>query len=248
MDKQESRRPVLVTAVSHEGFSPYPNGDPMSTVDSITTPPVEASVPTVAEIGEPITPTMPKPPAPDPFDPARLRLSQNLTAALGVKKHLTTVPVRKPSKEWFVRCHPDPTYRLETYVVDLKEDAETYLVDPNLWDYLAGESTFSPRLLITAINKQGTVFIWPIRLPGADGRHDDWSKSALVAANFGTKGWVRVQANMSLGAYDVYEAASKLSDPEWPTLPLNELLRIAFKDRFIDSPDHLVLKRLRGER
>lgn len=219
----------------------------MNTTDTNNTPPTEVSIPAAAEISKPTTPTTPKPPAPDPFDPARPRLSQNMTAALGVKKHLTTVPVRKPSKEWFVRCHPDPTYRLETCVVDLKEDSETYLVDPDLWDYLAGESTFSPRLLITAINKQGTVFIWPIRLPGADGRHDDWSKSSLEAANIGTRGWVRVQANMSLGAYEVYEATGNLGDPQWPTLTLNELLRIAFKDRFIDTLDHPVLERLRGE-
>src|SRR5690349_2804884 len=88
-------------------------------------------------------------PAPDPFDPSRLRLSQDFTAALGVKKLLTTVPVRKPSKEWFVRCHHDPAYRIETCVVELKEDGETYLVDPSLWDELAGESTFGPRLLTT---------------------------------------------------------------------------------------------------
>src|SRR5271166_3792977 len=56
-------------------------------------------------------------PAPDPFDPARLRLSQDYLAAAGVKKLLTTVPVRKPSKEWFVRCHPDPAYRIETCVI-----------------------------------------------------------------------------------------------------------------------------------
>src|SRR5262249_28454692 len=138
-------------------------------------------------------------------------------------------------------------YRLETCVVDLKEDSETYLVAPELWDHLAGESTFSPRLLVTAINKQGTVFIWPIRLPGPDGRHDEWSKSAMEAANIATRGWMRVQANMNLGAYEVYEATGNLGDPEWPKMPLNELLRIAFKDRYIDTLDHPVLKRLRGE-
>jgi hypothetical protein len=62
-------------------------------------------------------------PAPDPFDPAKLRLTQG-TATFGVKKHHTTLPVRKPSKEWFVRCHDDPAYRLETCVLELKEDSE----------------------------------------------------------------------------------------------------------------------------
>jgi hypothetical protein len=37
--------------------------------------------------------------APDPFDPESLRLSQDFSAALGVKKALLTVPVRKPAKE-----------------------------------------------------------------------------------------------------------------------------------------------------
>jgi hypothetical protein len=186
--------------------------------------------------------------APDPFDPALLRLSQDMLAAAGVKKMLTTVPVRKPSKEWYVRCHPDPAYRLETFVVELKEDGETYLVDPKLWPHLAGESTFSPKLLITTVNKQGTVFVWPIRLPSPDGRHDDRNKSALEASAYATKGWVRVQANMNLGAYEIFAAGGNLGDPNWGDLPgFKDVLKIAFKDRYIDTPDHPVLRRLRGE-
>jgi hypothetical protein len=69
----------------------------------------------------------------DPFDAARLRLSQNFTATVGVKKRLTTVPVRKPSKQDFIRVHPDPAYRLDTAVLELKDENETYLVDPGLW-------------------------------------------------------------------------------------------------------------------
>jgi len=42
---------------------------------------------------------------PDPFDPAKLRLTQDFTVATGVKKLLTTVPVRKPGKESFVQTH-----------------------------------------------------------------------------------------------------------------------------------------------
>src|SRR5262245_30496713 len=67
---------------------------------------------------------------PDPFDPASLRLPQGFTAAAGVKKALLAVPIRKPDKSWFVRVHPDETYRLQTLVVELKEErgGETYLV------------------------------------------------------------------------------------------------------------------------
>jgi hypothetical protein len=55
-----------------------------------------------------------------------------------------------------------------------------------------------------------------------------------------------VAANMSLGAYDVFEAMGELPEPEWPDISFNELITIAFKGRIIDSPDHPVLKRLKG--
>jgi hypothetical protein len=195
----------------------------------------------------PPLPAAAAPAGPDPFDPASLRLGPGLSAGLGVKKALLTVPVRKPDKSWFVRVHPDPAYRLETAVIELKEDRETYLVAPALWPQLAAETTFSPRALFTAVNRQGVVFLWPARLPGPDGKLDDWGRSALEAADLAQKGWVRVQANMALGAYDVFEAGGHLGEPAWTDLPFKDLLRVAFRDRLIESLDHPVLRRLRGE-
>jgi hypothetical protein len=184
--------------------------------------------------------------APDPFDPAALRLSHDFTA-LGVKKALLTVPVRKPDKSWWVRVHPSADYALQTAVVELKEERETYLVAPALWPDLTAEATFSPRALFTAANRQGVLFLWPIRLPGADGKVDAWSQSALEAANKARAAWVRVSANMALGAYDVFEAPGELGQPDWPDKPFRELLAVAFKGKFIDTLDHPVLRKLRGE-
>jgi len=69
----------------------------------------------------------------------------------------------------------------------------------------------------------------------------------MEAATLAAGKWVRVQANMSLGAYDVYEAAGQWAAPDWPDMPFQQLLKIAFKDRFISGLDHPILKRLRGE-
>jgi hypothetical protein len=52
---------------------------------------------------------------------------------------------------------------------------------------------------------------------------------------------------MALGAYDVFEATAEWPEPDWPNVPFNELLRVAFKGKVIDTLDHPVLKRLRGE-
>src|SRR4029079_11895722 len=110
---------------------------------------------------------------------------------------------------------------------------ELCLLGPGLLASLAWEATFSPRLLVTAVNRQGVLFVWPIRLPGPDGKIDDWSKSALDASVIGQKEWVRVSANMSLGAYDVAVASAQMTEPSWPDRPFGELLRIAFRGKMI---------------
>jgi hypothetical protein len=191
----------------------------------------------------------PQAPGSDPFDPASLRLTQDFGAGLGVKKALLSVPVRKPDRAWWVRVHASEDYRIPTAVIELKGErgSETYLVAQPLWPELATEATFKRKLLATAINRQKTLFIWEVNLPRPDGRADEWSRTALEAVNMATAGWVRVTANMDAGAYDVYQATGQLPEPEWPDLPFRDLLRIAFKDRFIDSLDHPVPRRLRGE-
>jgi hypothetical protein len=199
------------------------------------------NVDTNAEAGLAVVPA-------DPFDPEQLKLSQNFGATLGVQRALITVPVRKPAGEWWVRTHPDVGYRLETAVVELKDDHETYLVDRSLWDGLATEGTFSPRLILTAVNRQGTLFLWPIRMPGPDGRPNTWNQSAQEAAIMACGGWVRVRSNMNLGAYEVLMTSADIPDPIWPKESFRDLLEIAFRDRFIDHPDHPVLQRLRGEK
>jgi hypothetical protein len=157
-----------------------------------------------------------------------------------------TVPVRRPAREWFVRVHPDAAYHLQTAVIELKEVGEVYLVSQDLWPDLAGESTFTSKMLFLTVNRQQVVFFWPVRLPGADGRVDTWSKSALEAAQLAMKTWVRVTPDQSLGGYNVYYA-EHVMDPVWPDLSMRALLRIAFKGRYIDTLDHPILRQLRGE-
>jgi hypothetical protein len=201
--------------------------------------------PAELEAGPP--PPSAAPAGPDPFDPARLRLGPDLAAGLGVRKALLSVPVRKPDKSWFVRVHPSEGYRLQTCVIELKEDRETYLVAPALWPDLATEATFKPKLLATATNRQGVLFLWEANLPRPDGRRDEWTRTALEAVDRAARGWVRVTANIALGAYEIWEATGPLPDPEWPETPFPDLLRVAFRDRRIGDANHPVLRRLRGE-
>jgi hypothetical protein len=183
--------------------------------------------------------------SPNPFDPAALRLDQSFAETAGVKKMLTTVPVRKPNKQDFVRVHPDPAFRLTpTAIIELREDREIYLVTPAMATELSGE--FIAATLNTTINRQGVVFIWPVKLPGPDGKHNEWHRSSAQAAELAMGKWLRMTANMSLGAYEIFEATGDLSEPNWPDLPFEEILKIAFRGHIVDSLDHPVVQRLRG--
>jgi hypothetical protein len=180
------------------------------------------------------------------FDPAKLRLSQDFEAMVGVKKALLTVPVRKPDRQWWIRIHPEESWRLQTAILELKEDRETYLVDPTLWAALADEVV--AKMLFTAINRQGVIFLWPVKLPRPDGRRDEWGRTELEAAELGMKGWVRVKADMSLGAYVVFETTANWPVPVWPAdIEFSKLLEIAFRERFVQSLDHPVIRRLHGK-
>ncbi len=179
----------------------------------------------------------------DPFDPESLRLRG--VESLGVKKVLTVVPCTKPNKHQFVRVHPDESYRMDTAIFDDKVQRESYLVAPDLRAELSME--VAPVCLFTAVTRHNDCFLWPVKLPGADGRSNHWHESALAAAKLAIEGWVRVSANMPAGRYDVLEATGNLPEPVWPDESFKELLRRCFENRFIDSADHPILKSLRGE-
>ena len=181
--------------------------------------------------------------APDPFDLASLRLNPSFLETAGVKKLLTTVPARRPNPQDFVRVHPAPEFRADFALIDLKDEREDYLVRPEVLSELAGEVVF--KTIFTAINRQGVVFLWPVRLPALDGK-SEWSRSQREGAELAMTKWVRLKANMSLGAYEITVAESEMADPVWPELPYQQLLQIAYRDRMITTVDHPVVRRLRG--
>jgi hypothetical protein len=184
--------------------------------------------------------------APDPFAPESLRIEPATGSGPGVKKVRLHVPVRKPTRQEFFRVHPAPEFRLSMAILELKEERETYAVIPDLAAELLGDvRQVELRLCIT---RSGVVFLWPVPLPSDDGRRNAWHETARGAVELSETAWVRMSANMGAGCYDVAQAPDGISEPNWPDTSLAELLRIAFgKGLLIDSFDHPVLKRLRGE-
>lgn len=185
------------------------------------------------------------PPDPDIFDNLdALRLTQDAVAAADVREALRHVPVRKPNRREFVRVHPAADMCLFTGVYVDKEERETYLVLPALRLELVGE--LSAVTLTTAITRQGVVFLWPVPMPDETGRRNAWAETAREACELAKTSWVRLAADMSLGAYRIYNSEAPLPEPVWPDKTLSQLLKLAFKDSVVDRSDHPIIKRLRG--
>jgi hypothetical protein len=181
----------------------------------------------------------------NPFDPKRLRIGQRYGEGQDVRKVLVSVLVRKPQRQEFVRTHPDAEMAFEAALLELKHDRQTYIVAPELAPHLPGEAV--TKLLIATVTNHGVLFLWPIRLPDDQGRFDEWNSVALDASERAKSAWLRLMANMPAGTYDVLEAKVQFAEPVWPEATLQQLLEIAFKNRLIDTMDHPVLRRLRGE-
>jgi hypothetical protein len=188
--------------------------------------------------------------APDPFDPIALRLPQDYTTAVGVRRVVLTIPFRRPDNSLWIRAHHDEAYRsmiVGTIKVKEKRD-EIYVVASHLCPDLATEPTFRPKLLATVITRQGGLYLWPLNLPGPDGNEDEWTRTGRLALQAAVQGWVRVCANMKTGGYEYLQALATLGEPVWPPdLSFRDILKIALRDRLIETLDHPVLRLLRGE-
>jgi hypothetical protein len=207
-------------------------------------PKPELLEPAVEPAVEPTAAAAPAAAAPDPFDISGLRLNPSFLETAGVKRLITTVPVKKPSPQDFVRVHPAEEYRDNFAMIDLKDDREEYVVHSTIMRELTGEVVY--KTVFTAVNRQGVVFLWPVRIHPPDERKNEWPRSAREAAELAMKQWVRMKANMSLGAYEITVSESVIADPVWPELSFQDLVRVAFRERVITTLDHPVVKRLRG--
>jgi hypothetical protein len=182
---------------------------------------------------------------PDSWSLESLRLPTNYTETAGVKKLLLTLKARKPMSQEFVRVHPDEAFRMNLLCVDYKPDSEIYILTQAVAPEYVGETVTYTIYLATT--RSGIPFLWPVRLPGADDKPNDWWRSAREAAEHAMAQWVRVKANMEAGFYDVHAATGTISDPTWPEHTFLELLKISFRDRMIDRVDHPLIQKLRGK-
>ena len=182
----------------------------------------------------------------DPFDPAQFRAPNTLDGSGdGIRREFTQIRIGKPKKSSFFRSHPDPTYRLPVNIIEYDSGMmkEEFLVMPSVAEALVEET--KPKLLVLCVDKMGTPSLWLAPRQAEDGfqRTNPWNTSKMEALRLSETKWVRMSANMAEGAY----TSSSDSEPDWPDLPLSELIKLGFgEERVIRDMNHPVIQRLLG--
>jgi hypothetical protein len=172
-----------------------------------------------------------------------LRLPDTYSASGG-----TTLPLKpsfgKMNKHRFCRVHPGVEYKFRCLLVDDKENGETYLAAPNMAGHLGSLAT--PKTIRLAVDNSGVPKL--IAEPDVDpsGRRNLWQSSYKEAIKQAETDWVRVEANMQAGQYEITKSTNDLGDPRWPKRSIDELINDAFAGRIIDSPEHPYIRQIQG--
>ena len=169
-----------------------------------------------------------------------LRIPSNFGATLGVKKLLTTVQVGKPKKPQFFRTHQSEDMVFPAMILENKEAQETYVVYPEVAQAIS--ELVRPAILHAAIDRQNTVFLIPVPLPGDSGVRHPTHESLAQAVEYAKLKWIRITYNKHNSGYDIYEAEAVLPDPDWPSSDIDSFVQVAFRGKIIKSLDHPVIQ------
>jgi hypothetical protein len=169
-------------------------------------------------------------------------LGRPLDEVLPSEKVLTSLPVRKPKRDEWVRLHPEIHARVYVY----ESENSWYVVLPDVIEPLLDVVRYVEISL--AVNYSGTPFAWPVPVPTESKPHRA-HLTAFGGAEQARREWIRI--SWGDGEYDIYRRKSAKVDPKWPAEigSASEMLRFASKAggfEVIDSMDHPVVRGLLG--
>jgi len=174
---------------------------------------------------------------PDSFDTASLKFKQK------AKKILKTIPCKSiPDAQDYVRVRAGDGWQIETLLVQDEKTRDYYIIAQKLHDQLLTKGFRA--LLRMAMSHSGDPFIWILKMSPIDPRTESWCHSAMAKATLAETAWVQIgEDRMGYREMMVYTGMNR--EPQWPDMEFKDVLRLCFNDRFIDSLDHPVVKRLR---
>jgi hypothetical protein len=183
-------------------------------------------------------------------DLAGLRKAQKITVVR--KTVLINVKVDKPANNVHFRAHPE--WYLDDCSIVHDRNAQTfYYVHP----IMRSHPKLAPRLRYVTLGviylwPSGALQIWPV--PKLEGKRElpAW-KSARKAYELSRGSpsepakWVEIVWDDALSDYTVETAEHITAEPIWPVdKTFNDLLKLGFDGKIIDSDNHDYVRQLRG--
>ena len=184
------------------------------------------------------------------FDDLEALRRANPTDLLNETAHDVYIAVRRPNKREHFRVCDDPNMSVNLSVYIHKPegsmDEETYYVAENMRAYLQEMEELRVVQAVLCATLSGANFLWCLPVPDGDGPVRSHVASARSIAREALTKWVRMKWRRADNAYYPFIAENAETEPRWPDKTFNEILKIAFRDKIIDSRDHPVMKELRG--
>jgi hypothetical protein len=90
-------------------------------------------------------------------------------------------------------------------------------------------------LIVTCVNTNGSMFLWPIKV--TEGFGDSWYRSALIVVKAAKEKWVKDFASDGNG-YTAETSKREHGDPRWLGETLDDLLELAFDGRIVSDRTH----------
>ncbi len=177
----------------------------------------------------------------------QLRLPETFSGAGGGIKQPLRPTYGKLNRHRFSRVHPGEDFKYPALIVTDKDGdgrGETYLAAPHLASQLG--TMASPRIIRLAVDTTGLPRLVGEPILRGVGKPNLWHQSLVDAIQQAEKHWVRVEANMEAGQYEVTVARNDLGEPRWPDRTMHELVLDCFKDRIILKSDHPIIMQLEG--
>jgi hypothetical protein len=187
----------------------------------------------------------------DDFAPENLRAEQEYgDEDMGLSNSMTTIPVGRPNKKVFFRCNPDPATHINVRLIknDIEgQDGKFYYVPRRLEDHPALVDHWRWFTLFPIITRQSRFGLWAVGCRDEDGNMNEAHSSARKVLGIARYKWTRCWFE---GANQCKEMdpvrAENIPEPVWPDRTPADIVRLAFTDRVVTGPDHLIIKLLDG--
>jgi hypothetical protein len=181
----------------------------------------------------------------DPFDPVNLGIPSSYAAAINAQSSSKPYELRKPNDQEYFRTSAVESHCVRVGAIADKQDmGRVYVVSGAVLDEVIKRFPKSVRgvELVLTMSLVGVAFVWPV--PLAEDRGGQWNSTQRDAKKSGVDIWTNMAPGR--GRYDL----TTVNNPkavDWAAFPpFREILRQACAERFIDSLDHLLLRKLAG--